>query len=78
ANYFFDNYLMATDESEVAKRLVVKLARGATTLKSEFFPRPAYYEVRIRALDAKNIPVGDFSDPVTILKSGAGLDTYLH
>lgn len=77
-NYFFDNYLMATDESEVARRLVVRLPRGATRLGPEYFPVPAYYEVRIRALNEKNMPLGDFSDPVTILRSGGGLDTYLH
>ncbi len=76
-NFFFDNYLMGTKESAVGKTLGVDLARGATILKSSLFAEPAYYEIRVRGLDANKQPVGVYSEAVSVVKMGNGLDTYL-
>lgn len=76
-NFFFDNYLMGTKESAGAHILGVNLVRGATILKPELFPDPAYYEIRVRCLDANKQPVGVWSEAVAVVKMGAGLDTYL-
>lgn len=76
-NFFFDNYLMGTKESAVAHTLAVELVRGATILKPELFNEPAYYEIRVRCLDAKKQPLGVWSESVTVVKMGEGLDTYL-
>lgn len=76
-NYFFDNYLMGTRESAVNHVLHVDLNRGASLLKPSLFDEPAYYEIRVRCLDAAKKPVGEWSDSVTVMKMGAGLDTYV-
>ncbi len=76
-NFFFDNYLMGTKESAVAHTLAVDLVRGATILKPELFSEPAYYEIRVRCLDEKKQPLGVWSEAVTVVKMGEGLDTYL-
>lgn len=76
-NYFFDNYLMGSGETPTARRLVVKMPHGITPLDSKkLFPIPAYYEIRLRALDLDNRPVGVWSDAITVVKMGDGLDTY--
>lgn len=76
-NYFFDNYLMGSGETPTAKRLVVNMPHGITPLDSKrLFPIPAYYEIRLRALDLDNRPVGVWSDAITVVKMGDGLDTY--
>lgn len=76
-NYFFDNYLMGSGETPTAKRLVVKLTQGITPLDAKrLFPIPAYYEIRLRALDIQDRPVGVWSDAITVVKMGDGLDTY--
>ncbi|MBX3138890.1 hypothetical protein KF707_21870, partial [Candidatus Obscuribacterales bacterium] len=71
-NYFFDNYLMGTRETAVNHVLQVGLNRGATVLKQSFFEEPAYYEIRVRCLDAEKKPVGEWSDSVTVMKMGEG------
>lgn len=76
-NFFFDNYLMGTKESAVAHTLAVDLVRGATILKPELFNEPAYYEIRVRCLDQNKQPLGVWSEAVTVVKMGEGLDTYL-
>jgi len=76
-NYFFDNYLMGTRESAVDHVLTVNLTRGATELKPSYFQEPAYYEIRVRCIDENKKPVGEWSDSVTFMKMGAGLDTYV-
>ncbi len=76
-NFFFDNYLMGTDETEVSRILKVPFTRGGTLVKPSLFAQPAYYELRLRCLDEKGEPVGYWSDPVTILRMGNGLDTYV-
>lgn len=77
-NYFFDNYLMGTRESAVNHVLQVDLNRGATVLKPSFFDEVAYYEIRVRCLDAQKKPVGEWSDSVTVMRMGEGLDTYVY
>ena len=77
-NYFFDNYLMGTRESAVAHVLQVDLNRGATVLKPSLFDEVAYYEIRVRCLDSRKKPVGEWSDSVTVMKMGEGLDTYVY
>jgi hypothetical protein len=77
-NYFFDNYLMGTRETAVNHVLQVGLNRGATVLKPTFFDETAYYEIRVRCLDAQKKPVGEWSDAVTVMKMGEGLDTYVY
>lgn len=76
-NYFFDNYLMGSGETPTAKRLVVKMPHGITPLDAKrLFPIPAYYEIRLRSLDLEERPVGVWSDAITVVKMGDGLDTY--
>jgi hypothetical protein len=76
-NYFFDNYLMGTRESAVNHTLSVNLTRGAAVLKPSLFDEVAYYEIRVRCIDANKQPVGEWSEAVTVMKMGEGLDTYV-
>lgn len=76
-NYFYDNFIVSERYSAVGHNFVVELPKGVTYLKPKYFKEPAYYQLRIRALDKNNKPLGQFSDPVTILKLGKGLETYI-
>ena len=78
-NFFFDSYLMGEKETAVDHNLVVNMKNGFTAIAPRYFEKPAYYQIRIRALDEKEKPVGELSDPVTILRlsPGSGLDTYV-
>ncbi|MEZ4545252.1 MAG: hypothetical protein R3C24_15325 [Cyanobacteriota/Melainabacteria group bacterium] len=77
ANYFFDNYLMSDHSQAVLRRLKLDAVSGNISLKPELFGKPAYYQLRVRALDKSGEPVGVWSDPVTMLRVGDGLDTYI-
>ncbi|MBX9666452.1 MAG: glycosyltransferase family 39 protein [Candidatus Obscuribacterales bacterium] len=77
-NFFFDNFLMGTRANPVHSTLNVDQNRGVVELQPSLFPKPAYYEVRVRCLDGAKKPAGTWSDPVTLLKIGDGLDTYVY
>ena len=76
-NYFYDNFLVSEKFTAVGHNFVVDLPKGVTYLKPKYFTRPAYYQLRVRALGKDNKPIGLYSDPVTILKLGDGLETYI-
>lgn len=76
-NFFFDHYLMSDHSQAVLRRLQLHSASGNISLKPELFGPPAYYQLRIRALDKSGEPVGAWSDPVTMLRAGNLLDTYI-
>lgn len=79
-NFFYDSYLMGERETEVAHLLKVGLTKGRTAIKPKYFEKPAYYQIRIRARDQKENPVGAYSDPVTLLRLGpnSGLESYVY
>ena len=77
-NFFFDNYLMSRHETDIAHRLTVdNLTRGVVSLEANYFSKPAYYQIRVKALDKDGKTLGVTSDPITILKLGDGLETYI-
>lgn len=76
-NYFYDNFIVSEKYTAVGHNFLVELPKGVTYLKSKYFKKPAYYQLRIRALDKDDKPLGQFSDPITILRLGKGLETYI-
>ena len=76
-NYFFDNFLLGTSDSAVGQHFFLENRGGRTILQSGCFPKPAYYEVRLRALDSLGKPIGAWSESLAILKLGNGLETYI-
>lgn len=70
-NYFFDNFLFGGNATEIGRRLATPNLQGVGQLDANFFPKKAYYEVRIRCIGSDDRFVGEYSDPVTIFMKEA-------
>lgn len=67
-NYFFDNFQGKDEQEAVAFKLPLSASSKSFSLdsSSKYFPYPGYYQVRLRCLDQHGIPVGEYSDPVSL------------
>jgi hypothetical protein len=70
-NESFDNFLFFDEHkgsSVEAVRLASPCVRGLVNIDSKYFQENGYYEMKARALDEQNRPVGDWSDVITIYR----------
>lgn len=68
-NYFFDNYEEANEQSAVQVVRKVEKLSGAISLSKHECAEPGYYQIRIRALGDNAEPIGEYSDPVTVIRN---------
>lgn len=68
-NYFFDNYEEANEQSAVQVVRLLQGVSGEITLTNQDFPETGYYQVRVKALGDDTDPVGEYSDPVTLVRN---------
>lgn len=69
-NYFFDNFQGTGDQEAVAFKLPIKADSAAFVLDdlTKYFPYSGYYQLRLHCLDKNSSAVGEYSDPVTVLR----------
>lgn len=65
-NYFFDNFKEQDEKSFVAHRLTNGSVFGELALPEKLFSSNGYYQIRSRCLDNMGLPVGEFSEPLTV------------
>lgn len=71
---FFDNSVRCPqDSSYTYKRLRVNAVSGIYPLTKDLFPIPARYQIHACALDKVGLPIGKFSDPLTLKITKTGL-----
>jgi hypothetical protein len=68
-SYFFDNFERQTDIDPAAFK--VPLSADAKTFvldTKQYLPIGGFYQLRLRCLDSQGRPIGEFSDPVTLVR----------
>jgi hypothetical protein len=68
SNYFFDNFQGNNEQEPVASKVPLSSDATTYTLSKTAFPHPGYYQLRLRCLDKRRMPVGEYSDAVTVLR----------
>ena len=76
-NHFFDKLDLGEHWYECKKLIYIDSPKGNCELNPELFKTPAYYQIRVRGLDKNEKPVGLYSDSITILKLGNGLEQFV-
>lgn len=76
-NFFFDSSNRADYSHESQKTILIDNQRGYFELNPILFRKPAYYQIKIRAMDKENSPIGLYSDSITLLKLGDGLEQFV-
>ncbi|HEY9755275.1 MAG TPA: hypothetical protein V6C97_08940 [Oculatellaceae cyanobacterium] len=70
-NYFFDNF-QGRDDDQEAVAFKIPLSADSNSFKMEnankYFAGPGYYQIRLRCLDQRGMPIGECSDPVTLIR----------
>jgi hypothetical protein len=65
-NYFFDQIPEAEQKNAVAQAITTDGTTFDGTLPAGFLPKHEYVEIRARALDEHNKPLGEYSEPAII------------
>jgi hypothetical protein len=68
-SYFFDNFEQQIELDPAAFKIPLSAdARTFLLNTKKFLPTSGFYQLRLRCLDNHGRPIGEFSDPVTLVR----------